>query len=66
MHVTGGGALEFNAWALPSPQITYFFQDLYKEIILGNPKKVGSLGSRWGLDLEVCNGLQRGWALLFS
>ena len=26
--------------------ITYLVKDLYKEIILGNPKKVGYLGSR--------------------
>ena len=33
----------------PNPQITYPFRDLYREIIIRNPKKVGSLGSRCGL-----------------
>ena len=31
---------------LPEPQISYLVKDLYKEIILGNPKMVGYLGSR--------------------
>ena len=30
----------------PKPQITYPFKDLHKEIIIGNPERVGSLGSR--------------------
>ena len=31
----------------PGPEITYrFFRDLHKEIIIRNPKEVGSLGSR--------------------
>ena len=29
-----------------NPQITYLFKDFHKEIILGNLKKVGYLGSR--------------------
>ena len=32
--------------ALPQPQITYLFKDLHTDIILGNPKKASSLGSR--------------------
>ena len=43
---------------LPQPQITYLFQDLYKEIIVRNPKKVGYSGLRQGLD-EVCVLLKR-------
>ena len=35
-------SFRFKAQAL----LTYLFKDLYKEIILGNPKKVGSLGPR--------------------
>ena len=34
---------------IPWPQVTYPFKDLYKEIILGNPKRLGSLGSRYCL-----------------
>ena len=30
----------------PKPLITYLFKDLCKQIMLGNPKKVGYLGSR--------------------
>ena len=32
--------------ALLGPQETYLCKDFYKEIILGNPKHVGSLGLR--------------------
>ena len=40
---------------LPEPGITYLFQDLYKEIIRGNPKKVGSLGLRYSLKSKSVN-----------
>ena len=30
----------------PEPQITYLFKDLYKDFIIRNPEKVGSLGCR--------------------
>ena len=33
-------------------QITYLFTDLYKEFIIRNPKKVGSLGSRKAVSLH--------------
>ena len=32
---------------LPEPYVTYLFKDLYKEIIIRSPKKVGSVGSRY-------------------
>ena len=31
----------------PLPYVTYRFKDLYKEIIIRSPKKVGSVGSRY-------------------
>ena len=42
----GLGAWGFRVWEIPKPQIMYLFKHLYKEIIIGKPKKVGSLGSR--------------------
>ena len=37
----------FGFRAYLNPKITYLFKDSYKEFILRNPKKVGSLGSRY-------------------
>ena len=34
---------------VPRPQRSYLFKELYKETIIGNPKKVGYLWSRYSL-----------------
>ena len=49
----GGGRgkadrLGFRVEGLPGPRRTYLFKDLVLEIIIRNPKKVGSLVSRYG------------------
>ena len=40
------GGLKFGVQGLPGPQRTYLFKDLYKEIIIRNPKKEGFIGLR--------------------
>ena len=36
-----------------NPKEPTFFKDLHKEIIIGNPKKVGALGSREALNSSL-------------
>ena len=36
----------FRIWASAYPQRTYLSKDLHREILMSNPKKLGSLGSR--------------------
>ena len=46
-----------------NPQITYLLEELYQEIVMRSPKKVGSLGSRQrGLGVEGLFGVL--WGLL--